>query len=180
MKLRLLLAAALGLVLAARTGQIDGLGPGLLLVGTGGVLLWAFGRRTSATGHGHVHGGRRNQVAIHEAGHAVAVAKLGGRVTSAYVDEDWWSGPHGEVTWNLPGGSDKKLAEGHMTALLAGKLAAGNSAGCWADDAEVRRIQRQVPEADRAAAERRARRIVRSGRTEIRREAERLKAERGW
>ena len=67
-----------------------------------------------------------------------------------------------------------------MTALLAGKLAAGNSAGCWADDAEVRRIRREVPEADLAAARRRAERIVRSSRSAIQREAGRLKAGRGW
>ncbi|MGL5910934.1 MAG: hypothetical protein ACRCZP_13080 [Phycicoccus sp.] len=162
-------------LLARGEETTSGTGGGTLLVVILLVVRLASGllRRGSA-GHGHVHSGQRAQVARHEAGHAVVAKAVGGTVKSARVDESWLSGASGRVEWHMHGRTDKQRAEQHMAALMAGQLAAGRSSGCWSDDDEVRRIQRLVPEADRNAAERRARQIVRSRSGEIDRAAARL------
>jgi hypothetical protein len=162
-----------GLLLGAASRGVPG-GTALLL-GLLAIAALTLGGRRAVTGTGHAHGGSRARVARHEAGHAVVVEALGGRVTSAHVsDGGWLSGPTGHVDWRFSGGTDKQLAEKHIAALLGGQLAAGRTGGCWADDAQIRKILRDVPEADRAAAERRARQIVSSRRTEIRRRADEL------
>lgn len=175
--MKLALAAALGLLLAAQTGRLDGLGPALLLVLLAAAAVWAFNRRPTMAGRsvavrGHAHGtGARQEVAVHEAGHVAAARALGGRVRSATVSRD---GHSGLVQATLPTG-DSQAA---ITFLAAGKFAAGTSRGASADDDLIRRELRRLPTGDRSRvrrdAERDARRIVSSHAGRIRRDAARL------
>lgn len=165
--MRTLIAAGLlagGLVLA---GKAD-LGWAAVL---GAVLaLLVAGRsatRSERMATGHVHGGRRATIARHEAGHAAAARALGGRVESAVV----YPGERGGMVYaRIPDGPLPAV-----TFLAAGEMAAGTSAGCGGDQAEVRRELRGLPSAERARIVRQgradARRIVRRQSSRIRRDA---------
>lgn len=125
------------------------------------------GRAVDVTGHAHGPG----LIEVHEAGHVAAARALGGRVRSAEV----WAGG-GLVRAVLPDSSPQTA----VTFLLAGKRAAGTSTGASADDAEIRRELRGVPNAGAVyrAADSRARSIVSSRRGQIERDAATLKARR--
>lgn len=106
--------------------------------------------------------------AVHEAGHAVAVRRQGGRVTRARV----W-GSHGG---RVEGTVDGALADGVQAA--AGRIAARHIAGRtggWDgnDAAHVRRCAREAG-VSVGELERRAARLVRSHRGEIEQAARRL------
>jgi hypothetical protein len=172
----LLAAAALGLLLAVQRGALDGLGPALLLVLLAAVAVWALGGRSTAgrsvAVRGHAHGsGALQEVATHEAGHAVAARALGGRVRSATVSAD---GRSGLVRATLP----TQSSQAAITFWAAGRIAAGTSRGASADDDLIRRELRTVPSAERGrmrrAAERDAARIVSRSAGPIRRDAARL------
>lgn len=172
----LAVAVVVGLLLAARSGSLAGLGPALLLALLLGGALWAFGGQAtvgrSVSVRGHAHGsGARQEVATHEAGHAVAAKALGGRVRSATVSAD---GRSGLVRATLP----DSRPETAIAFWRAGAIAAGTSRGASADDALIRRELRTVPAGQRAQvrrdAERQARRIVTRHRAQIRRDATHL------
>lgn len=160
-------------VLTARFGgSITGLGSlrPALLVAAGALIVLGLACRVRAGVGGHAHGSNRARVATHEAGHVVAARALGGRVLSAEV----YSNGGGLVTWNMP--AKVHSAETNVAFLLAGQYAAGTSAGCSGDQAEIRRQLRGMPDAGRvrSRAASRARSIVASHRGEIRRVAAQL------
>lgn len=140
------------LVLCVRFGGgFTGFGPlvaGLRVIGVAALVLagltvaarWGGGRSSTRGGVAHVHGGQREEIARHEAGHAVAARAVGGRVTSARI----YHGDRGGLV-------QARLPEGPLPAvtfLLAGQVAAGTTRGAGADNAAIRRELRGMPGPD--------------------------------
>jgi hypothetical protein len=120
---------------------------------------------------GHAHGGTRARIATHEAGHVVAARAVGGRVTSARMDDHG-----GRVQWDM---SSRNLVDeitSNVAFLRAGELAAGTRSGCGGDRASVKQQLRRLPSGQRGvvlrAGEQKARQIVRSRSGEIARVAD--------
>lgn len=113
---------------------------------------------------GHAHGGRPSVVARHEAGHVAVARALGGSRIHA-----WSNGREGATSVR-----HHKGVAGSVAFSLGGRYAAGG-AGCSADNADVRRVLREVPSKDRARVrregERIARRAVSARRGQIKRDA---------
>jgi hypothetical protein len=134
------------------------------------VAVRLSGRPAGRGGVAHVHGGQREDIARHEAGHAVAARAVGGRVTSARI----YSGDRGGLV-------QARIPEGPMPAvtfLIAGQIAAGTTAGAGADNAAIRRELRGLSGADarrlRVQATRDARRILARRSGELRRDTDTL------
>jgi hypothetical protein len=158
------------LVLCARFGGgFTGFGAllaGLRLIGVAALVVAGLvlaarlsGRSAGHGGVAHVHGGQREDIARHEAGHAVAARAVGGRVTSARI----YSGDRGGLV-------QTRLPQGPLPAvtfLIAGQIAAGTTTGAGADNAAIRRELRGMSGGD-------ARRV----RTQATRDATRILARR--
>lgn len=142
-----------------------------------GCLLIAWlcmygGKRPSSSGRAamgrsvqvHGHGSDRPTIAVHEAGHAVAARKVGGKVLSATMTDH-----EGLVRAEVP---DERAA---VAFLYAGQYAAGTRRGAHGDEAAIRAELKRLPANERAAAHKAAkadaRRIVSRHRGEIRRDA---------
>lgn len=176
MKLKLALAAALVMLLAANTPIFGGHAAlaGLLSVLVLGALIWRVlpGSKSGTPAgaryvSGHAHG-LRKFIAKHEGGHAAAAKAVGGRVTSAWMTDD-----EGLVTARIPDDPVKVIA-----FLRSGRESVGSGRGCSADDDAIRKELRRVPSKDRARVKREglrlARRIVSSRSGEIRSYARKL------
>jgi|SRR5690606_28627761 len=136
-----------------------------------GIVLWKTAGSSSAAppapaiGHSH---GERQQIALHEAGHAIAAQKVGG-----YVKYAWMTDNEGAVGARLPNDPVKRIA-----FYRAGREAVKSSAGCEDDDAAIKQILRDVKSSDRSRVRRDgfklAQKITSSHRGEIRRYAKKL------
>lgn len=179
MKLKLFCAAAVVLLLAAKTPVFGDRGPlaGLTAAVVMGALIWtslpggsapalAGGRYVS----GHAHG-TRQFIAKHEGGHAAAAKAVGGRVTSA-----WLTDSEGLVNATIPDEPVKVVA-----FLASGRAATGSGRGCSADDDAIRAELRRVPSKQRGQVKRDgirlAKQIVSSRSGEINQVATRLDKE---
>lgn len=109
----------------------------------------------------HAHGPGRNVILRHEAGHAIAIERFGGRVTKVEIGDDWGV-THGTVPANIDPLDDAAID-------YAGGTAARTWWGCGSDKDHARsRINGAVPftfwgserSAAHAEAKRRARGLV--------------------
>ena len=137
------------------------------------VLLCSSDRQPRAK-TGHIHGGTRQVMATHEAGHVVAARALGATVKSARI-----VGAEPGVDWSgSRGNTPEQIATDVITFMHAGRVAAGTGRGCSGDQKAIREQLSYVPAKDRARVRRtalaQAERIVSSRRGEIRRVARQL------
>jgi hypothetical protein len=161
MKFKLALAAALVLLLAAKTpvfGDYTALAGLLSVLALGGVIWRVLpGSKSASPARAmsgtrrieiHTHGGHGTRTAArHEAGHRRMAKALGWKVHSAEIFPDGSGVTRLDVPKNAP-------VEHHVAIDVSGGIAAGTWAGCSSDLKYVREDLRRVPARDRARVRR--------------------------